>query len=323
MANVNPKIVVFFLTYRCNSRCIMCHAWQKQNLYPELSLSQIERIFSAPCLSNNIEIVNMTGGEPTLRKDLVEVVNILLNRCKKLRRIDMPTNGINKDEVIDKIEQILTVLLPTDVKLAVTVSLDGIGEVHENVRRISGVFNRVQETIFELREMTSYWSNLLFGINTTISNMNYDNLDKIREFGLRNGIGINYTLGAISEIGVESVKIGDEFMLNDGQRDKVIEFIENLLRKDSINALYANFMLQYLKTGKRKPICAFRSRKSFLLEPSASVYLCGNYKEFYLGNLLEKPFREIWRNTRKIKRSSWKRCFSCASNCYIDEVIDK
>ena len=95
------------------------------------------------------------------------------------------------------------------------------------------------------------------------------------------------------------------------------------MKEEGINKFYANFMLQYLKTGRRKPVCAFKAKKSFLLEPDGSAYLCGNYKEFYLGNLLEKPFNQIWRNTRKIKSSLWNRCCSCPSNCYIDEVLNK
>jgi len=240
-----------------------------------------------------------------------------------LRRIDMPTNGIDTNMVSDKIEQILTLLLPTDIKLCVTLSLDGIGDVHENIRRIPGVFNKAEKTIYEIREMTSLWKNLYFGVNATISRLNYDRLDEIREFGLKTGIGINYTLGAVSEIGVESIKMEDEFALRNGESNKVAEFIEGLMKEGAINQFYAKFMLQYLKTGKRKPVCAFKAKKSFLLEPDGSAYLCGNYKEFYFGNLLEKSFSDIWKNTRRIKKSSWKRCFSCASNCYIEELINK
>ena len=300
MIGAKPKIIVFFTSYKCNSRCVMCYSWRKQDHSSELSLGQIDKIFSDNNLSKHIEIVNITGGEPTLRKDLVDVIKIILERCKNLKRIDMPTNGIDTDVVLDKIEQILTLLLLTDVKFCVTLSLDGIGKVHEKIRRIPEVFNKTEKTMFEIREMTALWKNLYFGINTTISRLNYDRLNEIKEFGAKNGVGINYTLGAVSEIGVESIKMEDEFLLRDEEKGKVIDFIEGLMKEEGINKFYANFMLQYLKTGRRKPVCAFKAKKSFLLEPDGSAYLCGNYKEFYLGNLLEKPFNQIWRNTRKI-----------------------
>jgi len=299
----------------------MCHTWQKQNHYPSLSLEQIDKIFSDPLLSGHIEIVNLTGGEPTLRRDFAGVIEVLLNRCKNLRRIDIPTNGINTDEVVDKIEQALTLTLPTDVKIAVTVSLDGIGEVHNRIRRVIDAFDKSQKTIFEMLELTRLWSNLLFGINTTISRLNFDRLHEVKEFGLKNGVGINYTFGAISEVGVESIKMQNEFALRDDQKYKVIDFIEGLVKERRIYERYAYFMLQHLKTKRRKPICAFRSKKSFLVEPDGSVYACGNFKDFYIGNVLKEPFSIIWKNVRKIKRSKWKRCFSCESNCYIDEVI--
>lgn len=321
MPVVKPKIVVFFTSYKCNSRCVMCHTWQKQGHSPELSLEQIERIFNDQSLSRYVEIINITGGEPTLRRDLVDIIKLIMKRCNKLRRIDMPTNGIDTDMTLDKIEQILTLLLPTDIKLCVTLSLDGIGDVHEKIRRVPGAFSKAEKTIYEIREMASLWKNLYFGINATISRLNYDRLDEIKEFGLQSGVGINYTLGAISEIGVESIKMEDEFVLKNGQKNKVMEFIEKLLKEGGINTFYANFMLQYLKTDKRNPVCAFKSKKSFLLEPDGSAYLCGNFKDFYLGNLLEKPFSEVWKNVKNIRGPLWKKCFTCGSNCYVDEAL--
>ena len=321
MANNKPKIIVLFTSYRCNSKCIMCHTWQKQGHSPELSLAQIDNIFSDPKLSRYIEFVNITGGEPTLRKDLPEIVKVLLDKCPNLKRIDMPTNGINTDEVVDKIEQILTAILPTNVKLAVTVSLDGIGDTHEKIRRVPDIFARVHETICEIKEMTGLWSNLLFGLNATISRLNFDKLEEIKDFGLKNGIGVSYTLGAVSEIGVESVKMEGQFSLNSGMKEKVAGFIKKAVDENLINSNYADIFLGYLNTGRRRPLCAFRSRKAFLLEPDGSAYVCGNFKDFYIGNLLEKPFSRIWPNASRIKKSHWKRCFTCESNCYIDEVI--
>lgn len=321
MIGAKPKIIVFFTSYKCNSRCVMCYSWQKQDRFPELSLGQIDRIFSDNNLSKHIEIVNITGGEPTLRKDLVDVIKIILERCKNLKRIDMPTNGIDTNMVLDKIEQILTLLLPTDVKFCVTLSLDGVGETHEKIRRITGAFDKAEKTIYEIREMTTLWKNLYFGINATISRLNYDRLDEIRKFGLKTGIGINYTLGAVSEIGVESIKMKDEFALRNGENSKVAEFIEGLLKEDGIDKFYAKFMLQYLKTGRRKPVCVFKAKKSFLLEPDGSAYLCGNFKDFHIGNLLKISFSEAWKNAGRLKRSIWKRCSTCSSNCYIDEVL--
>lgn len=318
---IKPKIVVLFTSYRCNSRCIMCHAWQKQELSPELSVTQVDNIFSNEQLSSSVEIVNITGGEPTLRSDLVEIIGAIIKRCKNLRRIDMPTNGINTGEVLDKIEAILSMLLPTNIRLAVTVSLDGVNGTHEQVRRVPGIFNKIENTIREIKEIGAIWQELYFGINVTINKLNYNKLRDIKRYGMDKGIGINYTLGAISEIGVESIKMKDQFMIEDVARKQIINFFEEGISDNTINRRYGELVIELLKTGRRKPFCAFKAKKSILIEPDGKTYMCGNFKDFYIGNLLKESYEAVSKNVNRIKHDKWKKCFSCESNCYIDEVL--
>ena len=54
------------VTYRCNARCKMCHTWQpRSNNDREISPEIMDKI---PCDQHRI---NLTGGEPALRDDLV------------------------------------------------------------------------------------------------------------------------------------------------------------------------------------------------------------------------------------------------------------
>ena len=67
-----PKSLIFPITYRCDSRCVMCSIWEKKPRQ-EMSLDELERAFSDN-LFRRIQNVNITGGEPTLRKDLSDLV---------------------------------------------------------------------------------------------------------------------------------------------------------------------------------------------------------------------------------------------------------
>jgi radical SAM protein with 4Fe4S-binding SPASM domain len=81
-------------------------------------------------------------------------------------------------------------------------------------------------------------------------------------------------------------------------------------------------VLEFLQTGKRKPLCSFKSGKSVLIEPDGNTYLCGNFKEFFIGNILRDAFRVMSRNAEGINRNMWRRCCECGSNCYIEEVLN-
>ncbi len=317
-----PKVIVFFSSYRCDSRCTMCYTWVKQQWAPELSLEKIDEIFSDPILGTTVQIVNMTGGEPTARPDMVSIVKILLNRCRGLRRIDLPTNGINTEEVIDKIQQILALLLPTRVRLAVTVSMDGVGEVHEKVRGVKDIFCKVERTLQELKVLsTLYGSRISLGLNTTIGRLNYAHAQEMLDYAQRQSVGINFTPAAISEVGVESIQMEKLFVMDQEVHESVARFYEQLATEGVIKEQYRRFVTTWLRTGKRIGGCAFREGKTVLLEPEGNVYLCGNFKEYVFGNLLKEPFSQAWKRAIDLQRNSdWHQCQTCPSNCYFDEA---
>lgn len=313
-----PAIMVLFSSFRCNSRCVMCSAWRKQKDNLELKAAQIERIFSDKVLSKSLEIINITGGEPTLREDLVDIIKILASRCRNLKRIDIPTNGIDTIQVIDTFEKILAFLLQTNINLAVTVSVDGVSGVHDRVRRVDGAFDAIDKTIDELKELMELYPGLSVGLNTTISRLNYDNLEAVLGYAQQKSLGINFTLAAISEIGVESIDSQELFSLDDTQKRRLAGFVDNLTVKGRIDKRYSKFLLQWLHTGMRAGRCAFREGSSVLCEPDGSLYRCGNFKDFKIGNLLETPFARLnYGNGRHFDRAYTMRCKTCNSNCYL------
>src|SRR5690349_11887398 len=61
-----PIDAVIAVTYKCNSKCIMCNIWKEQ---PQNELSSHDFLK----LPKTLKDINITGGEPFLRKDLVDI----------------------------------------------------------------------------------------------------------------------------------------------------------------------------------------------------------------------------------------------------------
>ena len=72
-----PEELHIELTYNCNSKCIMCDLWDYQQRFPrpdgtELSLDEIRRLIEESYHLQKTKVVVLSGGEPFLRKDIVE-----------------------------------------------------------------------------------------------------------------------------------------------------------------------------------------------------------------------------------------------------------
>lgn len=317
-----PKILVFFVSFNCNLRCAMCSAWVKKKQINDPTLAQIGVAFNDKVLKGSIEVVNITGGEPTLRKDLPEIVKIILKNCLRLKRLDISTNGVDTAQVLDQIERVLALLLPTESKLGVSISLDGIGNIHEQVRNVEGIFGRIEQTIYGLKELMPLYPGFTLGLNMTISKLNCGAMGEVKSYAKSKGLGVSFTISALSDIGVESIRVRDRFEMNQEEKSNVVPFIEKLAGQNEIDKRYADFLKEWLMTGRRRGSCAFRQGKSLLLEPSGDVYLCGNFKDFRIGNIFLEPFVKMRKRIGGFSKRFPEKCFKCVSNCYIQEAVN-
>jgi cyclic pyranopterin phosphate synthase len=78
------------LTQRCNLKCVFCHMEGQPPTRAELAPEEIERIVRAG-VAIGIDRVKLTGGEPTLRSDLAEIVGRI---APLVQEVSMTTNGL-------------------------------------------------------------------------------------------------------------------------------------------------------------------------------------------------------------------------------------
>ena len=77
-------------TFRCNSRCQMCYIW-KNPTEPKLEVTA-ETLAKLP---HGFDNLNLSGGEPTLRRDLATLVDVLY---PKARVMEISSNGLRSRE---------------------------------------------------------------------------------------------------------------------------------------------------------------------------------------------------------------------------------
>ncbi len=67
-----PLSVVISVSYRCNSRCATCDVWRKPN--DDMTVDEWRRVFHS--IGRAPYYITFTGGEPFLRRDLVDLVRV-------------------------------------------------------------------------------------------------------------------------------------------------------------------------------------------------------------------------------------------------------
>lgn len=164
-------MLIFFVTGQCNSKCRHCFYWQ--NLGPDhqgLNLDQVEQLTrSMP----RFRTLLLSGGEPSLRADLPELVGKFLDH-NQIEHVGVPTNGLLPDRIVGLARRIASL----DKKLLVTfsVSIDGFAETHDTVRGVPGSYVAAMETLAGLREVGAAHANFRTHVNTVISAANYTEL---------------------------------------------------------------------------------------------------------------------------------------------------
>lgn len=92
MNGENYYCMRYYVTYRCNSRCQYCNVWQEERFHgvKELELEEAKRLI-AQCHQAGIRYIDFTGGEPTLNRNLAEIIRY----AKSLGiKTEVTTNGI-------------------------------------------------------------------------------------------------------------------------------------------------------------------------------------------------------------------------------------
>lgn len=135
------------LTHRCNLCCVMCDHWQVRFRDPaspgrELDEREIALLSASPLLDGVRQVI-VTGGEAMLRRDYARIVAGLARRFPGAA-LTLLTNFWNTELVALRLSE----LSKAGVRRAwLSVSLDGVGQLHDLVRGRPSAFSGLERTL--------------------------------------------------------------------------------------------------------------------------------------------------------------------------------
>jgi MoaA/NifB/PqqE/SkfB family radical SAM enzyme len=159
--------IFLFTTGKCNAKCSHCFyvddSTQKTN---DLSFEEIKKISQS---AGEIKRLWLSGGEPTLRQEVPEIVEMFYND-NHITDVNIPSNGIKGDLLVSWLHR-LTKSCPT-LNFAVSISVDGFNESHNKQRGVDIFYNAI-ETLVKLEKEFADNAHVVCNIASIITKHNY------------------------------------------------------------------------------------------------------------------------------------------------------
>lgn len=338
--NFNPITLTYSVTAACQSRCKTCQIgamFCQDPTRPEkdLKLVEIEKIFKT---MKPVYFFNMSGGEPFLRDDLPQIVELA---CKYLkpRVIHTPTNAILSDKIIDNTEKIIHIVEEYDNTVPFTVkpSIDGVGELHDEIRGVKGNFKSLLKTIEGLKKMEMKYDNFHLELGTVISNYNINHLEEIEDFV--HSLGVESYRNEVAECRTEFFNLDDPITPPAEVYQKLIkEFArkveENISSKkklakttEALRVVYYDIAGKILEE-KKQVIPCYAGVSNVHINYDGGVWPCcvlGYEKE--MGNLREfdYDFQKLWHSEKAEEVRHYIKSKQCAcplaNQAYSNELM--
>ena len=295
----NPTDMSIIVTYRCPMRCQMCDIWKKPTQKEkEITIDEIKKL-------PNVKFINITGGEPFVREDLEEIIEVCF---QKSPRVVISTSGWFEDRIIKMAKRF--------PNIGIRISIEGLALKNDELRGRQGGFDKGLRTLLTLKDMGV--KDIGFGI--TVSNHN--SADMLSLYQLSKSLGMEFATAAFHNS--YYFHKGDNFITNKeevcGNFEKLITMqLQEKHPKSWFRAYFNMGLINYIQDNKRLLPCE-AGLVNFFVDPYGEVYPCNGLEEKHwkesMGNIRQtNSFEEIWKSSQANRvREQVK---NCPKNCWM------
>jgi MoaA/NifB/PqqE/SkfB family radical SAM enzyme len=292
-----PIDAVVAVTYKCNARCTMCDIWKIRE-HNDVDLEVYKK------LPRSMRFINVSGGEPFLRHDIVDIVRTLHETCPKAQMV-ISSNGFRTEEIVERMKKIHAF---AGDKVGIGLSIDGMQEMHDKIRRIPDGFNKIMRTLDGLQEAGITNIRIAF----TISGENI--IDLIPLYELAREKGVQFTIAYAQSSDFYFGGKQNQFQVDPAEFSKAMNY---LIRaelgswnpKRWLRAFFTFGIYKFAELNKQ-PLPVVSGIEHFFLDPNGDIYPSVVHN-MIMGNIRgDKSFEDVWFGKRaqkirdKIRESS-------------------
>jgi len=287
-----PEFLILFINSICNLTCDHCFYWRNLNKRDDLTFEELVRLSED---LDPFDHLNLSGGEPFIRKEFAEVCRQFIEH-NKVRFIYVPTNGFYTKRTVAALERVLE--HPGLALFACELSLDGMPEFHNKFRGHPQSFAKAMETYEALAELQERDPRLRIHSISTVTQTNVEEIRRLTTYlyercprmdhhnlalirGERKDESLERpALEAYADLAAYHRRLWAE-----RERRRFGSVVDPMLTWAKLRTANERRMVVPCKAGNL----------SGVIHANGNVAICETEAYFKpLGNLREKSFREIW-----------------------------
>jgi MoaA/NifB/PqqE/SkfB family radical SAM enzyme len=287
-----PEFLILFINSICNLTCDHCFYWRNLNKRDDLTFEELVKLSEE---LDEFDHLNLSGGEPFIRKEFAEICLQFINH-NKVRFIYVPTNGFYTKRTIQALEKILE---NKDLKLfACEISLDGMPEFHNKFRGHPESFEKAMETYEALAELQARDPRLRIHSISTVTQTNVDQIRQLTTYiyercpkiehhnlALIRGERKDETLETPAIQAYQELASYHRRLWAERELNRFGSIVDPMLTWAKVRTAKAGKMLVPCTAGNLTGV----------IHANGNVAICETEHYFEtLGNLRQNTFRELW-----------------------------
>jgi MoaA/NifB/PqqE/SkfB family radical SAM enzyme len=268
-----PRAVSLEVTQRCIAKCRMCNIWRVPADTPSLGAEDWLALLSQPLFSDIVEL-DITGGEPFLRTDLADLIiaicGLKKQHLKSLRSIAITTNGFLTRQVLDQCRRMLAEARHVGVDLIMACAMDGVGDIHDTIRRYPGGWRKLDQTVRGLNRLRGDYENLIIGLKTTVLPINVGQLDDITRYANNHHLFTIISPCIVTKGRYLNADQAEYLTFSPEEMGQMERFFT---KKASRWSFHQDRLSTYLQTGRMKKSCS-SGFNYFFIRSQGDLMLC-------------------------------------------------
>jgi MoaA/NifB/PqqE/SkfB family radical SAM enzyme len=324
---LTPHAMAIYVTYRCNMRCRICGIWRRNREHAarELSLDDFSRILSNRLFAK-LRYVNINGGEPNLRLDLVDLTGMLVRRCTDLRALSLNSNGIPPGKTAENVRGIVALCEQSGIRFSVSLSLHMVGPGYDDIAGIGGAFAKVSQAFRELKELRRH-TRFFLSANCVVTNLNAHALEELAAWGHEQDIPVNFIVGEVRDR-FDNADMAGDVLLNGERAEHAARFFRKLAesRREYLqHALRYRLLADMIERGSDRTLGCHYFLGGVILGSDGLLYYCK--KSLPIGDCGSRAADDIYFDeknlTYRLQVLGNSTCRACPPNTFNQMEIEK